>query len=326
MLPKQTITRREALAAAACLFAGSVALGQTVPATTQSTQPAEPIIDIHQHTTYRGRSNEALLHHQKKMGATQTILLPGGSPVNTASTLKGRANGLYAGAGTVDTCIAVAREHPHEYFFAANEVPDLPEAKQRIEEALKQGGLMIAEQKFNLPVDSAEMETIYSIAQEFRVPVLMHFQYEMFNTGYERFGKVLEKWPKVTFIGHAVTFWANIDAGITDPKVGYPKGKITPGGLTDKYLSDYPNIYGDMSAYSGLNAMLRDEEHARGFIERHASKLMFGSDCPDPAGEGPTCSGAGMISCIRRLSPNKAVARKILFGNANAMFHLDQRS
>jgi predicted TIM-barrel fold metal-dependent hydrolase len=322
------LSRRQLLAAGAasavaCVFAPASLSAQTAPATTttQSTQPADPIIDIHQHTTYLGRSNEALLHHQKKMGVTQTILLPGGSPVITESTLKGRANGLYAGAGTVDTCIPIARDHPGEYFFAANEVPDLPEAKQRIEDALKQGAVMIAEQKFNLPVDSPQMEMIYSIAQEHRVPVLMHFQHEMFNTGYERFGKVLEKWPKVAFIGHAVTFWANIDANC-DQKINYPKGKVTSGGLTDKYLSDYPNLYGDMSAGSGLNAMLRDQDHARGFIERHAEKLMFGSDCADPAGQGPTCSGAGMISAIRRLSPNRLVARKILFGNANAMFRL----
>ena len=34
--------------------------------------------------------------------------------------------------------------------------------------------------------------------------------------------------------------------------------------ITDRLLSDYPNMYGDMSAGSGLNALLRDEEHARG--------------------------------------------------------------
>ena len=77
-----------------------------------------------------------------------------------------------------------------------------------------------------------------------------------------------------------------------------------------------------MSAGSGLNAMIRDEDHARGFIERHQDKLMFGSDCPDPAGERPTCTGAGMIAAIRRLSPSKAVERKILHDNANALFRL----
>ena len=59
----------------------------------------------------------------------------------------------------------------------------------------------------------------------------------------------------------------------------YPKGKVTPGGWTDRYLADYPNMYADMSAGSGLNALIRDEEHARGFIERHQDKLLYGSDC-----------------------------------------------
>ena len=110
------ITRRQMLAGTAAALASSMVLAQTAPSTltTATSQPAEPIIDIHQHTTYLGRSNEALLHHQKRMGVTQTILLPGGSPVITESTLKGKANGLYAGAGTTDTCIAIAKEHPGE--------------------------------------------------------------------------------------------------------------------------------------------------------------------------------------------------------------------
>jgi predicted TIM-barrel fold metal-dependent hydrolase len=328
-----------AVSAVACVLAGcrsqfSKARTTTTTTTTTTrpvsaayatTQPGDPesIIDIHQHTTYQGRSNAALLHHQYKMGVTQTILLPGGSPVITESTLKGRANGLYAGAGTVETCIPIAREHPHVYYFGANEVPDLPEAKDRIETALKAGAVCIGEQKFNLPVDSPEMARIYAIAQEYHAPIVMHFQYETFNTGYERFGKVLAKWSRVNFIGHAQTFWANIDAkAATQPQVMYPKGKVTPGGLTDRYLSDHPNFYGDLSAGSGLGAFNRDPDHARGFIERHQDKLMFGSDCSDRAGEGPTCSGAGMISAIRRLSPGAAVARKLLFQNAQDLFKL----
>lgn len=37
---------------------------------------AEPVIDIHQHTTYRAQSNETLMAHQRAMGVTRTILLP----------------------------------------------------------------------------------------------------------------------------------------------------------------------------------------------------------------------------------------------------------
>ena len=42
------------------------------------------------------------------------------------------------------------------------------------------------------------------------------------------------------------------------------KGQVR-GSSTDRYLSDYPNMYGDLSAGSGLNALKRDEEHAREF-------------------------------------------------------------
>ena len=85
----------------------------------------------------------------------------------------------------MDTCIPIAIAHPHVYYFGSNEVPDLPEAHQRIEAGLKMGAVIIGEQKFDVPVDSPAMEVVYSLAQEYNVPVLMHFQYETFNTGYE---------------------------------------------------------------------------------------------------------------------------------------------
>jgi hypothetical protein len=321
MLQNRAITRRDALTAAACAFAGAVLSG-AAHAADATTAPSEPIIDIHQHTTYRGRGDEALIHHQKKMGITQTILLPGGRPVKRESTLQGRANYLEAAAGDVNTVLPIVKAHPGEYFFGANDVPDLPDSREQIVSQLKAGAVCIGEQKFNLPVDSSDMEMIYHLAQEFDVPLLMHFQFQAYNTGYERFGKVLEKWPKVKFVAHAQTFWANIDKNHTDQKQLYPKGKVTPGGWSDRYLSDYPNFFGDMSAGSGLNAILRDEDHARGFINRHQDKLMYGSDCPDPAGQGPTCSGAGMLSAIRRLSPSKEAERKILYHNAKKLYKL----
>jgi predicted TIM-barrel fold metal-dependent hydrolase len=319
-------TRRDFLQASAIAAAGSLAAlsltqwshAQQTAATTNS---SERIIDIHQHTNYHGRTDAALLHHQLKMGVTQTVLLPSGSPVDSPSTLKGKANGLYAGAGGIDTVVPIAKAHPTEYFYFANEVPDLPDAPKTIESWLKRGARGIGEQKFNLPCDSDQMQALYAVAQEYQVPILMHFQYETFNTGFDRLGQMLKKWPKVTFIGHALMFWSNIDRS-ADQKVSYPKGKVTPGGLTDRYLSDYPNLYADMSGYSGLNALIRDEEHARAFIERHQDQMMFGSDCADPAGAGPTCSGASMIAAIRRLSPSPQVARKLLYENADALLKL----
>ncbi len=275
----------------------------------QSAAP-EPVIDIHQHTDYRGRTDEQMLAHQRKMGITHTVLLPAG-----------RFFGLEAGASGNDRVQEVVRAHPKEYFFFANEVPYLSDARDIIAAGIKAGALGIGEQKFMVEADSRAVHLVAEIAKEHGVAVLLHFQFGKYNTSFERFHTILEKFPTVNFIGHAQTWWANIDAK-ADPQVLYPKGPVTPGGITDKLLANYPNMFADMSAGSGLNALLRDEDHARGFLDRHQNKLLYGSDCNDSIGEGEKCSGAQQLATIRRLAPNKAAERKILFENAKRVLKL----
>ena len=273
-------------------------------------QTAEPIIDIHQHTNYSGRTDEELIAHQRKIGITHTILLPAG-----------RLFGLDAQCGTNDTVEALAKRLPQEFSFFANEVPFLTEARVEIEKYLRLGGVGIGEQKFTVESDSRAVQLLAEIAGEFGVPVLLHFQFGRYNTSYARFGQILEKYPKVNFIGHAQTFWANLDANC-DQVTLYPKGPVTAGGITDRYLRDYPNFFADLSAGSALNALQRDEGHAREFLARHENKLLFGTDCDDRVGEGAKCSGAQMLATIRGWTPSKAVERKILFENARGLLKL----
>jgi len=282
----------------------------------------EPIIDIHQHTNYAGRSDADLLRHQRHMGVTQTILLPAGTEVIRPSTHMGKSNGLAAKITGNDAACVFAANHPIEYFFFANEVPDLPNARQEIEKCLKRGAIGIGEQKFGVDCDSQWMQGIFDIAQDYGVPVLMHIQHNTYNTNFLRFESMLKKYPKVNFIGHAQTFWANIDANHADQSVLYPKTPVKAGGFTDRLLSDYPNMFGDLSAGSGLNSLQRDPDHARGFLARHQGKLMYGSDCDDRTGFGPVCSGANAIIMIKRLAASKEIERKILHENAKKMFRL----
>jgi predicted TIM-barrel fold metal-dependent hydrolase len=270
----------------------------------------EPIIDIHQHTDYGGRTDEEMIAHQRTMGVTHTVLLPAG-----------RFYQLEAGASGNERVQEVTKRLPGEYSFFANEVPYLSDARDIITAGLKAGGRGIGEQKFMVDADSRAVQIVAEIAAEYGVAVLLHFQFGRYNTSFERFHKIVEKYPTVPFIGHAQTWWANIDAK-AEQAVLYPKGPVTKGGITDKLLADYPNVYADMSAGSGLNAMLRDEDHARGFMDRHQDKLLYGSDCKDSVGEGEKCSGAQMIAAIRRLAPNKAAERKILFENAKRVLKL----
>jgi len=292
-------------------------------ATAASSPHPEPIIDIHQHVGYSGRPDDVLLAHQRAMGVTTTILLPAGRPANTASTHNGESNGLQARCLGNEACYQFARAHPKEFLFGANEVPDVEGAAQEIEKYLKLGAVIIAEQKFGVECDSPEMQKLYRLAQAYHVPVLMHWQVGMYNYGFERFHKMLEKFPRVNFLGHAQTWWANVDRNYQDdPKNLYPKGPITPGGLTERYLSDYPNMFGDLSAGSGLNALTRDEPFTPGFFQHHQDKLIYGSDCSDLVGAGEKCQGAQTIAAIRRLAPSKKIERKLLYGNARKLFGL----
>jgi predicted TIM-barrel fold metal-dependent hydrolase len=317
------------------LVSAVAASGVSVLDSCKTTPEAEPIIDIHQHCNYGGqrdaqwrqigpaRSDAELIAHQQNMGVSQTILLPAGTPVIRASTHEGRSNGLESTCAGQADCRALAMGQPGRFYFGANEVPDLDGAPRVIEEYLKLGAVCIAEQKFGVECDGPEMQALYELAASYRAPILMHWQYQSYNYGYDRFFKMLEKHPRTIFVGHAQTVWAHIDKNyVDDSRNLYPKGKVTPGGWTDRYLSDYANFFADLSAESGHNALTRDPEFTRNFLERHQDKLIFGSDCSDKAGWGDACTGWLTIQTVRELASSKKIERKLLCNNARRVYRL----
>jgi uncharacterized protein len=212
----------------------------------------------------------------------------------------------------------MAQQHPGEFLFGANEVTDHPDAVAEIERYVKLGACIIGEQKFGIACDSPESQRLYELAAHHEVPILLHFQEGTYNSGYAKLPEMLKRHPKTIFIGHAQTVWANIDAKHTGTNL-YPKGPVTPGGLSDQYLTHFDNFYADLSAGSGLNSLQRDEEHTRAFLTRHQDKLLYGSDCADHFGRGPGCQGAETLATLRRLSPSPAALRKILYSTAKRL-------
>lgn len=318
-MAEQKLSRLKFITSAGLLFVGSSLKLQGLSITESK---GEKIIDIHQHVHYAGRTNEQLIAHQQNMGVSKTILQPSGTPADLASTHFGKGNGLQADAWGNETCYELVQKYPKKFLFGANEVPDLSGAVSEIEKYLKKGGVDIGESKFAVECDSPEMQKIYEVAQEYNVPILMHWEYKRYNYGFDRFYKMVEKYPKVNFIGHSMVWWASIGKNDVDPTIRYPKTKVVQGGYTDRLLSDYPNMYGDLSAGSGLNALTRDEDHACEFLIRHQDKLLFGSDCIDTFGTAPKCIGANIIAEIRKLCPGKKIRRKLFSANAEKLFRI----
>ena len=278
-----------------------------------------PVLDTHLHLR---KDPDDCFTHMKGCGVSHAVLLTPAPAEDRAKQEMERRPGRFARSVATD--------------------PAKADADQIIRDALKGGAVSIGELKYHLALNSPEMVRAYGIAADMKVPVMMHIQNfahfpgEMpYNTGYPEFDKVLRAHPRTTFIGHGDLFWAHISADVPTDR-GYPPGPIKKGGLTDKWLSEFPNFYADMSANSGNNALSRDPEFTKGFVKRHQSKLIFGSDCSCSDGNGGGVSQnnnpeAARLSgkCVARetlgvlkQAASPEIFRKVVWENGNQVFKL----
>ena len=261
---------------------GAIAAATAVLGKAEESPWGTPVLDIHLHPRRDGAEE---IYHLEGSGVRRAVLLPG--------------------AGSNDRAMAVTAKYPDRFVRFTNADVRTAESARLIRAGLNGGAIGIGELKYPVQVDGPEMRRVYDIAGELRVPVLIHFEEGGFNSGIGRLPDLLKTYPKTIFIGHAQSWWANIGADAANES-GYPEGRVRPRGLTDKLLADYPNIYGDLSANSGRNALARDPDFAAGFLSRHSRKLMFGSDCPCRDGRG-----AGQVSTSPALK-DKCVSRETL--------------
>ena len=267
-------------------------------------------------------------------------------PANNLTHLDGagvtKAN-LLARAVAVDQVKAVMAEAPGRFTWFSSYDVTRPDVEQVLTQAVKDGAQGYGEMKFHVAADGPEFRRIYALAADLGVPILIHFQEVdhfpnegTWATGYAKtFDGILKAYPKTTFIGHADAFWANVSADYHN-EAAYPSGPIVRGGLTDKWLGDYPNLFADMSANSGNNAMSRDAEFTADFLKRHQDKLLFGSDCSCADGHGGgvsqsnnpaasrmagKCVARETLGLLKR-SASPAVFQKIAWGNAHKLLRI----
>jgi len=138
----------------------------------------------------------------------------------------------------------------------------------------------------NLYIDDPMVINLFRQCGDMEMPVLFHLvdrigaPYGLVDDIYlPRLEKVLKELPKTIFIGHAMSFWAEISSDVDEKtRGGYPKGPIKSPGRLQELLKKYDNLYGDLSAGSGFNAITRDPEYGYKFLEEFQDKLLFGTD------------------------------------------------
>ena len=95
----------------------------------------------------------------------------------------------------------------------------------------------------------------------------------------------LQRFPKLRFFGHSCAFWSEISTySSVQERNGRPKGPVKEEGAIQRLMRKYPNLYGDLSAGSGCNALMRDPAYAAKFLTEFQDRIMFGIDICDPNG------------------------------------------
>jgi len=193
------------------------------------------------------------------------------------------------------------------------------------------GARGLGELSANVRVDDPLYDNFWRQAAEFDLPALVHIspytkeQYGVFDEiGLPGFDRMLTKHKNLKIIGHSQPFWAEMGADLTrDMRNGYPTGKITEEGVLPKLLRKHENLYCDLSAGSGMNALTRDPEYAAKFIEEFSDRLMYGIDASCTGLAFPYEFDAFMTKMRQEGMISEENYKKIMYRNAATLLNVD---
>ena len=238
------------------------------------------MIDVHAHLTFPTRPDhprpqltvEELVDRMNREGIDRAVLLPMES------------NDTDCGIMLTEWILEAVRRFPDRLIPFLHVDPRTRALERQIEYfATEQGCKGYGEMLDGLWIDDPLHKRVYAKCAELGLPVLfdMNSQSCMDEPGLPRMESVLQEFPDCVFIGHGPTWWTNISAD-DDGRGGYPERPVVPGGAVERLLGEYENMYADISAGSGWNALTRDPDFTPGFVERHWRKLLFGTDIVRP--------------------------------------------
>lgn len=234
------------------------------------------MIDFHAHIGNHARESypaqppvtpESLISRMDRTGVEIACLLPLESP-----------EGGW-GISLTEDCIAARDRWPERFIAFCCVDPRYPEAEKLIEVFVTRYGCRgFGEHVNGLKFDDPLNMRLYAKCEEFGLPVIFGDDLNCYDEpGLPRLEHCLKTFPDLIFCGHGPGFWSAI-SGDDDRTICYPNTPIQPGGALDRLLENYPNLYLDLSAGSGYNAMTRDPEFTEGFITRHWHRMLWGTD------------------------------------------------
>lgn len=279
------------------------------------------IIDIHNHPDWHGHDLNRFLNNMTKFNINKSWLLSWEAPVDEYDPVYISCTPEVGIRGPVPftRCISYIERAPEKFILGYAPDPRRPEALDQLQAAISIYGVRIyGELKLRMMYDNPDALRIFHFCGEKGLPVIVHIDYELdtgvkyprpswwYGGGIDAFERAVKVCPDTVFIGHAPGFWAHISGDEQYDKCLYPSGKVLTGGKIIDMLKKYTNLYCDLSARSGINALQRDQEFAKAFLIEFQDRILYGRDCFDNTHQ-EFLNGLGLPGCV---------LEKIYSGNA----------
>ena len=240
-------------------------------------------LDIHCHLGNDGSlfTPEERMELDRFLGIDRAVILP--SPVQDgAEMIQGCMNSREA--------METAMKYPEHFSWFVNVEPDGSDRVVReLREAKANGAKGIGEFGTKFSFDDVWVDHLLDVCGALKLPFLFHISPYGTNSygiidgkGLTGLEGALERHPDTIFIAHSQPFWYEL--GTYSPDLpgaalnGFPFGKVEEEGRAVELLRKYDNLYADLSAISGMNAILRDPDYGVRFLREFQGRLMYGTD------------------------------------------------
>ncbi len=253
------------------------------------------IIDAHNHPDWHKHSLPRVLQNMSTYNIDRMWLLSWECPADEYDPAYYRVSVTEPdGPMSLWRGLRYKEQAPDKFVLGYAPDPRRPDAIDRLQAAIDLYEVQVyGELKLRMTYDDPDALRMFRFCGEHGLPVTVHIDYEFdtgrayprpnwwYGGGIEAFERAIRACPETTFIGHAPGFWAHISRDDQFDRVVYPEGKVVPGGQVVQMLRAYPNLYADLSAGSGLNALRRDPAFAVDFLVEFQDRLLYARDCFD---------------------------------------------
>jgi len=255
------------------------------------------IIDAHNHIYYHGLNAEGVLGEMDQFGYDVTWLLTWYLPPSehiknnyrVFNPCNVRPDGTHAGA-TLDDLSRACEKYPNRFVAGYCPCPTEGNAAALFEAAYKMHNVRVCgEWSYRTVLDDPRAIELFQAAGELKAPVVLHIDTPYLNGVYQEdwYGgeidtleRALGKCPNTIFVGHAPGFWRHISGDEKTDSAKYPTGPVAPQGRIFDMFENHKNLWADLSAGSGLNALKRLPDGGIEFLTNYQDRLLFGRDAP----------------------------------------------